>query len=144
MGPFRVGWVLASADVALRARHALVATCGHLPVTHASLGLHAFQHVEWLAERARRLLSGKRAVVEGWLAARPDLSWSAPDSGLFGFVTIPGAEDLLPRIEQGARDHDVLVAAGSFFGAPNGFRLSWSISHEKLGEALSRLDRVVR
>jgi aspartate/methionine/tyrosine aminotransferase len=144
MGPFRVGWVLAPNEVRVGAEHALVATCGHLPVTHASVGVQAFVHVEWLAERARRLLSGKRATVEAWVQARPELGWSGPEEGLFGFVTVPGTSDLLPRIERGAASHDVVVAAGSFFGVPSGFRISWSIATEKLGEALERLERVLQ
>jgi DNA-binding transcriptional MocR family regulator len=82
--------------------------------------------------------------VEAWLATRPDLEWSAPDSGIFGFATSRRAGELLPIVEAGAKEHEVLVAAGTFFGVPNGFRLSWgSLGGADLDEALARLGKML-
>jgi len=36
------------------------------------------------------------------------------------------------------------VAAGSFFGVPDGFRLAWSASSESLEEGLGRLAEALR
>ena len=41
------------------------------------------------------------------------------------------------------RERHVLVVPGSFFRAPNGFRLAWSLPEDKLLEALSRLGKVL-
>ena len=71
------------------------------------------------------------------------LAWSEPQGGLFGLVTLPGQGDLTPRIESAARDHDVLVAPGAFFGVPNAFRLAWSIDGARLDEGLERLGRAL-
>jgi aspartate/methionine/tyrosine aminotransferase len=141
VGIDRVGWLLGAPDVVRRAQGAIIASCGDLPLVHANFAAHAMTRVPWLASRAKEILRGKRDVVANWVRTRPDLAWSAPKSGLFGFAKNAHAGDLLPLVERAAKEHGVLVAAGSFFGVPNGFRLSLSISREKLEEGLARLGR---
>jgi aspartate/methionine/tyrosine aminotransferase len=144
LGPQRVGWLLGPRDVVERAGHAMTATCGSLPLEHANLGAHAFARIGELAARTTTLIAGRRARVEGWLAARPDLSWSAPTGGLFGFVTCRSGVELLPRLEAGARDLGVLAAAGVFFGAPRGVRISWAtLGGAELDEGLRRLGELL-
>ena len=143
LGDDRIGWLLGPPEVILRAEAALDSCCGHLPRSHANLGVHAFGRIDALADRARRLTAGKREIVAAWALSRPELTWSAPDSGLFGFATTSRAGDLTTTLEAGASEHGVLAAAGSFFGVPNGFRLAWSIPRERLQEALVRLGKVL-
>ncbi len=143
LGPHRVGWLLGPAGVVARAEEAITTTSGMLPLAHAHIGLHALSRILNLAERTRALLSGKRSRVGEWIAAQ-SLGWSAPAEGLFGFVTIPDAGDLTPAIELAARDHQVLVAPGGFFGVPNGFRLAWSAPSAALEEGLGRLANCLR
>jgi DNA-binding transcriptional MocR family regulator len=97
-----------------------------------------------LAERSRRLLGQKRARVAAWARSHPRLAWSAPSAGLFGFATLDDPADLTPVIERGVASHGVLVAAGAFFGVPNGLRLAWSLPEDKLVEGLDRLAAVLR
>lgn len=142
-GRERIGWLVADRATIERAEDALLASVGFLPLGHANYARHALAHIDLLAERARRLLGDKRARVEAWMRARPELTWSAPDGGLFGFAISSRAGDLTPAIELGATELGVIVAPGSFFGVPNGFRLSWSIADDKLDEALARLAKVL-
>ena len=143
LGYERIGWLLAPPDVIARAEAAMDSCCGHLPIQHANLAVHAFARIDVLAERARRLNAGKREIVARWVASRPELTWSAPDSGLFGFATTSRAGDVTSLLEAGADEHGVLAAAGTFFGVPNGFRLSWSIARERLEEGLLQLGKVL-
>lgn len=143
LGPDRFGWLLAPRDIIERAEDTITASSGMLPLSHAHLGAHAFDCIVPLAERARALLAGKRDTVEKWIATRPDLSWSAPTAGLYGFAVSSRSGDLTSAIEHAAETKGVLVAAGSFFGVPNGFRLAWSIPRDKLAEALARLGEVL-
>jgi DNA-binding transcriptional MocR family regulator len=110
---------------------------------HAHFALAALERLPALAARARSLLAGKRARVEAWVAQQ-GLGWSAPAEGLFGFARVPGAGDLTSAIEAGAREHEVLVAPGSFFGIPDGFRLAWSSPGATVDEGLTRLASVLR
>lgn len=143
LGPQRIGWLLAAKDVVARADDAVTASCGMLPLGHAHLGLHAFGRIAMLAARTRALLAGKRERVARWVEAQ-GLTWHAPAEGLFGMVRVPGAGDLTPLIEAAAREREVLVAAGSFFGVPDGFRLAWSAPADRLEEGLGRLAEALR
>jgi aspartate/methionine/tyrosine aminotransferase len=143
LGPHRIGWLLAPPEIAARAEDAITATCGMLPLTHAHMALRAFARIQELATRARSLVADKRLRVDSWVAAE-GLGWSAPAEGLFGFATVPDGRDLTPAIEAAAREHDVLVAPGSFFGLPNGFRLAWSAPGAVLDEGLARLAHALR
>jgi aspartate/methionine/tyrosine aminotransferase len=140
LGMHRIGWLLGPESVIQRAEAAAIATFGHLPLSHASYGVAALRSIGPLATRAKRLLAGKRAIVERWVSSLPNVHWSAPKEGLFGMLTLPGRGELLPRIEAHARDAGVLVGAGTFFGAPESFRLSWaSCDAKKLEDGLTRL-----
>ncbi|MCL2776916.1 MAG: hypothetical protein FWD73_02855 [Polyangiaceae bacterium] len=144
LGPQRIGWVVAPPILAERENSALVATCGHLPTSHASLGVAALSATSALSRRARNLFGGKRAVAEAWVRRFPHARWSSPSEGLFGFVTLPGEGDLLPKIEALLERRGVLVGAGVFFGAPNGFRLSWaSLPKGQFEQGLSLLEPLV-
>ena len=145
LGMHRIGWVLGPAEIVERAETAIVATAGHLPLSHAARGAVATAKVGVLATRARAILAEKRELAAGWARTIPHAHWSAPTSGLFGLVTLEGAGDLLPRIESWAGDHGVLVGAGSFFGVENGFRLSWaSLPKAKFEEGLGKLSALLR
>jgi aspartate/methionine/tyrosine aminotransferase len=143
LGAQRVGWLLGPVEVVARAEHAITASCGMLPLGHAHLALHAFELLPELAKRARGMVAGKRERVARWVA-REGLAWSAPAEGLFALVSVPGAGDLTAAIEKAAREREVLVAPGAFFGVPAGFRLAWSASADSLEEGLGRLVEVVR
>lgn len=138
----RIGWLLGPREVVARAEDAMRACCGMLPLSHAHVALEAFARIGFLADRARATLSGKRARVQAWVESHASrgLVWSAPTAGLFALVTLADTGDLTPTIEAAARDHEVLVAAGAFFGVPNGFRVAWSAPGDVLEEGLGRLE----
>ena len=144
LGAHRIGWMLAPPEVIARGEDALIANLGHAPTSWCAIGVAAFDHLPSIAVLARAQLGDKRARAEAWVASRPHLAWSAPREGLFGFAVDTRGGDLTAAIEQGARDQGVLVAAGAFFGVPNGFRLAWSIDGGKLDEALERLGRALQ
>ncbi len=144
LGMHRIGWLLGPSEVVERAEAAAIATCGHLSLAWANIGAAAFSGVGALARRAKALSAGKRALAEQWVASHRAARWSAPRDGIFGLVTVPGAGDLRPRIEQLAESEGVLVAAGSFFGIPEGFRLSWATCDAaRFVEGLAKLTPLV-
>ena len=114
LGPDRIGWMLGPRAIIARADDAVTACYGALPAAHGNLAAHAFGRIGALADRARRLLDGKRARVGAWVASMSadGVTWSDPAEGLFGLVTLPGRADITAMIETAARDRDVLVAAG--------------------------------
>lgn len=145
LGHHRVGWLLGPEPVVEAARAASIATFGHLPLSHAAYAVAALGALGTLSKRARALVAGKREIAERWAAALPNARWSAPKSGLFGMLTLPGRGDLRERIEELAKTSGVLVGAGTFFGAPESFRLSWATCDAKrFAEGLTRLESLCR
>ncbi|MEO8874726.1 MAG: hypothetical protein ABI461_03985, partial [Polyangiaceae bacterium] len=82
-------------------------------------------------------------ATAAWVASRSDLEWTAPTSGLFGFVHVKKSGNIREAVERGMRELDVAVVPGEFFELPNGFRLAWSIDESLLAEAHERLGRVI-
>jgi len=141
LGWHRIGWVLASEEITSRATTAAIGTVGHLPLSHAAYGIAGFGVVGALAKRTRAGLMNKRAIAKQWAESLKNAHWSDPGDGLYGLVTLPGRGDLLEKIEANARASGVLVGAGSFFGAPESFRLSWaSCDPEKFAAGLKLLE----
>ncbi len=143
LGPHRIGWMLAHPEVIARAESAILSSCGMLPLAHANLAIQAFSKLPALAKRARHRLAEKRSAVSEWIAARSDLEWHAPSSGLFGFVGVKKKTNVREAIERGMREHDVKVVPAEFFELPHGFRIAWSLDEALMPEALTRLGRVL-
>ena len=143
LGSHRIGWLLAPANVIAHANSALLATCAMLPLAHANLALRAFAALPELAKRSRHRLAEKRNAATAWVASRSDLAWTAPTSGLFGFVRVKKNGDVRAAIERGMKDEQVMVMPGEFFELPHGFRLAWSLDEALLPEAFVRLGRVL-
>ena len=140
LGMHRIGWLLGPPEIMERCHATIIATVGHLPLAHAARSAVALANVGRLSKRAKAFLAGKREIAAQWAASIPQATWSAPTSGLFGLVTLDGAGELLPRIEAWATEHGVLVGAGTFFGVPNGFRLSWAtLPKDRFESALATL-----
>lgn len=145
LGMQRIGWLLGPGEVVERAASATIATCGHLPLAHAARGAAAFASLGKLSVRAVASLGAKRDIAARWAATISGATWSAPAAGLFGLVSLDDPSDLLPRIESWAIEHGVLVGAGTFFGIPNGFRLSWAtLPSDRFEEGLAKLAALVR
>ena len=140
LGNARVGWLLGPKEIVENARAAVLATCGHFPLSHANVAVSAFAELPALAARAKVGLAEKRALAETF--ARSVGRWSEPKEGLFGFCGLEGRGDLRPAIEKLVTEHGVLVGAGTFFGAPEGFRLSWARTElSQFAEGLALLKR---
>lgn len=130
LGMHRIGWLLGPKEIVESASTATIATVTHMPATHAAYGVAAFHSIPKLARRAKAIVGNKRAIAAEWVRSLPGARWSDPQEGLFGLVTLPGRGDLLPAVERVARENGVLVGAGTFFGAPDSFRLSWASCDE--------------
>lgn len=143
LGPQRIGWILAPQEVIGRVEATMTCSAGALPLSHAEETEGAFSGMTALAQRTRALLGAKRERVAAWAAAH-DVWYSAPAEGLFGFAVLPGRSDLFPEIERALHEQGVLVAAGCFFGVPDGFRIAWSLPEADLDEGLARLTAALK
>lgn len=140
LGMLRVGWLLGPQQIVESASAAMIAACGHLPRAHAAVGAHHLARIDAHWDETARALEGRRAIVDAWLAKHPGLTLSADPRGIFGLLHVPKAEDLLPDVERWLESRGLLVAAGTFFGAPDALRLSWAtLGGDALRHALDAL-----
>jgi aspartate/methionine/tyrosine aminotransferase len=142
-GPHRIGWLVASDEIAERARGAVLTNLGHFPFSHSSIGCTVLGAMPKLAERTRRELGNKRERVAAFMRAHPDWRYSAPDAGLFGFAWNPARPDLASEIESWHAHTGALVVPGAFFGIPTGFRVGWSLPENELDAALEKLSELL-
>lgn len=143
----RAGWVLARAPLAAKVRNATLHSVGAVSWALASGSIRAFEKIEELHARSR-LIRAHDAVgsekLAAWVAARPYLSWKPERSSIFGFVVDERGRDTRPWIERAIQNEHVIVAPGSFFGFPSGFRIRYgAMDHAILDEGLVRLGRAL-
>lgn len=135
----RVGWILGDPETierALRVRD-VVDAVGSIP--SETIGVLAFERLDALLERARGVLEPGSAIFRDFAESRPELEWEIPRGGAVAFPRIKGVEDAGAFIAMAARDHDVGVTPGSFFGAPAHFRVAVAGEYEVLRAGLTAL-----
>lgn len=140
VGWARAGWALLPSDLRPAARTAEMHISGVLPTTIGAVGDHAMDRLDALADRARSISAGKRAIVDAFLARHPELTWvPPPPSALFGFVRAEGL-DVAAALARARDQHGLIAVPGAYFNEPSGFRLSWaSLPPERLILALDLL-----
>jgi aspartate/methionine/tyrosine aminotransferase len=146
LGFLRAGWLLLPPEHVPAVWEVIRTTVGHPAPVLLRLAERGVTNAETLAKRRKRLMAGKRARVDAWLASEEHLEWAAPPhaDSLFGFVRHARPENLRAKLEQGRVDQGVLAVPGEFFGDPSGFRLGMTLPSAKLDTALRRLGQVVR
>jgi aspartate/methionine/tyrosine aminotransferase len=139
----RVGWTLSDPDTTeriLRVRD-VVDAVGSIPSER--LGVLAFEQLDQLLERARRILEPNGILLRDFVASRPELDWIAPDGGALGFPRLLETCDAEPFVEFARRDHEVGVTPGRFFGRPEHMRISIAGERSVLEGGLEALGRAL-
>lgn len=138
----RAGWIYAPSELIPSLRRVELHTVGNAPPGCFAWGAAAVEQAGWLLERVARLQRGKRELLDAWLKDRAEHLEVGPafDGSLFLWVRDRRGGDLLPGIEAGISDHGVVVSPGGFFGAADCFRVSFTLSEERLVAGLQRLD----
>jgi hypothetical protein len=138
----RAGWLLVPPESAETAAHVERHVCGSAPPACWAWGTLALARAGELLVRAAKLQTGKRALVEAFLARHAALGWAPPHAqSPYGWITADDGESLDPLLEHAIQSEGVLVAPGRFFDDPASFRLSWTAPLEVVSEGLLRLDR---
>ena len=138
LSSLRAGWVIAAPDVSYRARRARDIVDGTGSIVAERLAVLAFEHLDTLYLRARALLARNKALVDAFLASRPELEW-VPSPGTIVFPRIRGVADSGPFVERVMREHQTALGPGAFFDAPAHFRLGYGGDTEKIREGLARV-----
>lgn len=143
LGGLRVGWVLADPATIQRVRRMrdIVDAVGSVPSER--LGVIAFQHIDQLVARARRILEPHALMLRRLVETRPELDWVAPAGGSLGFPRLLGTDDAEPFVEFARENFDVAVVPGRWFGAPAHFRVAVAGRRREVEQGLDALGRAL-
>jgi aspartate/methionine/tyrosine aminotransferase len=134
----RCGWVLAPPDLA-RAMYQLnnlFAASGTHPA--AMLSVAAFQHLDALRDRARRVVEADRAALAQFLDTQPAVSAVRTAWGTVACLRLlrGNVDEFLARLRA---EHETSAVPGRFFEMPDYFRIGMGVNAEMFREGLRRM-----
>lgn len=135
----RIGWLLTGAETARRAEHVMDLLSVNNAAPSMSLAIQAYDHLEMLEDRFRRVQREGQGVYRDWLSGRSDVRGYPSFGAIFECLRLPpgvSSERFCPFL----RDHyETQVTPGSFFGLDDHVRLGLVLPPGDLQEALRRL-----
>lgn len=143
LGGLRCGWILAQPDLA-RSMWQMSNLFAPSPVHPAELlSVHAFQHLDHIRERGRRVVEADRALLTDFLDRESGFSAVRTPYGTTSFLRLRegNAEEFLTRLRT---EFETSVAPGRFFGATDHFRIGMGVNTQMFGEGLKRLSAALR
>ena len=138
----RCGWILAQPNLARKMRH-LNDLYSATPVYSGELlSVAAFQHLDLLRDRARRIVEADRKLLRDFLAHESSLSAVSTPWGTTSFPRLVSrkTETFLDRLRS---EFDTSAVPGRFFEMPGHFRIGMGVNTEMFAEGLNRVDRAL-
>ena len=138
----RCGWILAQPDLA-RKMHRLNDLYSATPVHPGELlSVAAFQHLDLLRERARRIVEADRKLLRAFLEEQSNLSSVSTEWGTTSFPRLVNGntDAFLRRLQV---EFDTSAVPGRFFEMPDHFRIGMGVSTEMFAEGLNRINRAL-
>ncbi len=139
LSALRCGWILAQPDLA-RAMWRLNDLFGVIPAHPAELlSVAAFEHLDRVRERARKVVEADRALLAEFLAHQPAVSAPSTAFGTTAFLRFDGVdvEAFLARLRA---DYETTAVPGRFFEMPGHIRIGMGVNTGMFGEGLRRID----
>ncbi len=134
----RCGWILAPSPLAHRMWRLDDLFGANAAHPAESLSVLAFDHLEEIAAAARERLDRNRAHLARFLASRPELETVWPEAGTIVFPRLrSGRVEELCRVLR--ERYETSVTPGSFFEAPEHFRIGVGGDTAEVEEGLARL-----
>ncbi len=138
----RCGWILAQPDLAWKMRR-LNDLYSATPVHPGELlSVAAFQHLDLLRERARRIVEADRKLLRDFLTQEPAVSAVETKWGTTSFTRLVkgNADAFLKRLRF---EFDTSAVPGRFFEMPDHFRIGMGVNTEMFAEGLNRISRAL-
>jgi aspartate/methionine/tyrosine aminotransferase len=141
----RCGWILAQPDLAWKMRRLNDLYAATAVYPGELLSVAAFQHLNLLRERARRIVDADRKLLRDFLAQQSAVAAVWTDSGTTSFVRLSrsrgsNADAFLNRLRA---KFDTSAVPGRFFEMPNHFRIGMGVNTKMFGEGLNRISRAL-
>jgi aspartate/methionine/tyrosine aminotransferase len=141
----RCGWILAQPDLAWKLRR-LNDLYSATPVYPGELlSVAAFEHLDLLRERARRIVEADRKLLREFLAQQSHVSAVETQWGTTSFLRLSrsrgsNADKFLERLRT---KFDTSAVPGRFFEMPDHFRIGMGVNTEMFAEGLNRIARTL-
>src|SRR5437867_4432432 len=138
----RCGWILAQPDLAWKMRR-LNDLYSATPVHPGELlSVAAFQHLNLLRERARRIVEADRKLLCDFLQKQSAICAVETDWGTTSFPRLlnGSADAFLERLRS---EFDTSAVPGHFFEMPDHFRIGMGVNTEMFAEGLNRIGRAL-
>jgi aspartate/methionine/tyrosine aminotransferase len=139
LASLRCGWTVSSPALAERIRRARDVVDGTGSIVAERLAVLAFERLDDLLARSRRILELNGAVVREFLASRRDLEWVDPAGGTVVFPRIRGVADASRFCDHLMSGRDTAIVPGRFFDAPAHFRIGFGGRPEPLRSGLAAI-----
>ena len=139
----RCGWILAQPDLAWKMRR-LNDLYGATPVYPGELlSVAAFQHLNLLRERGRRIVDADRKLLHAFLKQQSSLSAVSTEWGTTSFPRLRNgnADAFLERLRS---EFETSAVPGRFFEMPDHFRIGMGVNNEMFAEGLNRIRRALK
>jgi aspartate/methionine/tyrosine aminotransferase len=138
----RCGWILARPEVAWKMRR-LNDVFGATPVHPGELlSVAAFEHLDLMRERARRVVQADRARLAEWLDETSGIRAPGGTYGTTCFLGLQGgdADGFLERLRA---EQETSAVPGRFFEMPGHFRIGMGVDSAMFAEGLRRIGRAL-
>jgi aspartate/methionine/tyrosine aminotransferase len=138
----RCGWLLAQPDLAWKMRR-LNDLYSATPVFPGELlSVAAFQHLDLLRERARRIVGANRKLFRDFLKQQSNLSAVSTEWGTTSFPRLlnGNTDAFLERLQS---QFDTSAVPGRFFEMRDHFRIGMGVNTEMFAEGLNRISRAL-
>ncbi|HLK69172.1 MAG TPA: aminotransferase class I/II-fold pyridoxal phosphate-dependent enzyme [Bryobacteraceae bacterium] len=134
----RCGWILAQPDLARRIRllnDIYAATPAH---PTEILSVAAFENLDVIQERARRVVEADRATLAAFLDRNQSVSAVPTEWGTTAFLRLADgdADGFLAKLRAG---FETSAVPGRFFDMPGHFRIGMGVNSEMFAEGLRRM-----
>src|SRR2546421_2114131 len=141
----RCGWILAQPELAWK-MHRLNDLYSATSVFPGQLlSVAAFQHLNLLREKARRIVDADRQLLRGFLGEQSNICAVWTNWGTTSFVRLSHSRGSNTDrfLEQLRAKFDTSAVPGRFFEMPDHFRIGMGVNTEMFGEGLNRIGRAL-
>lgn len=135
----RLGWIVAPRQILSaceRHRDYSTISVGRIDDHLACLAL---DQAGALLDRARRIATEHREIVDRWVAATDGVAWTRPDAGTTGLLHYERAEPSHPFAERLIAETGVMLTPGSAMEAEGTLRIGYAGARDDLVAGLARI-----
>ncbi|HVO81519.1 MAG TPA: aminotransferase class I/II-fold pyridoxal phosphate-dependent enzyme [Terriglobales bacterium] len=138
----RCGWILAEPDLA-RAMWRLNDLFASIPAHPAELlSVVAFEHLDRIRERARKVVEADRRLLGQFLSRSKDVCAVRTDFGTTAVLRLLQGQ-VEPFLSRLRTEFETSAVPGRFFGLARHFRIGMGVDTEMFGEGLRRIERTL-